>query len=178
MNHYRKSIITFGFVLPLLIAGLAVGAVGFMRGKVAASFNDKSKHYESYQANRTEALAIETRVGKVRPHVSNWTKILRTETASEVTSTLRDTSERLPPKEFQQTSFSRPTNSAGFGSVSKQQSAPLQLSFRATYRSMQRAFLELESRLPQLQLHDLRMEKTPQSSNLLNFQVTYTAWEE
>ena len=178
MNHYRQSIIIFGFVLPLLIAVLSAGSVGYLRSKVTTSFDEKAKHYKSYQTNRREALAIETRVGMVRPHVSNWTSILRTETASEVTSTLRETAERLPSKEFQQTSFSRPTNSAGFGSVSAQQSAPLQLSFRATFRSMQQAFLELESRLPQLQLHDLHVEKTPQSSNLLNFQVTYTAWEE
>ena len=42
---------------------------------------------------------------------------------------------------------------------------------------MQRAFLELESRLPQLQLNELRIDRTPQASNL-NFQVTYTAWED
>ena len=45
---------------------------------------------------------------------------------------------------------------------------------------MQRAFLELESRLPQLQLQELRIEPNPNSQNpspLLNFQVNYTAWE-
>lgn len=178
MNHYRQSIIVFGFVLPLLVAALAAGSVGYLRNKITSSFDNKSTHYKSYQGNRREALAIETRIGKERPHVSNWTRILRTETASEVTSTLRDIGNRLPAKEFQQTSFSRPSNSAGFGGVSAQQSAPLQLSFRATFRSMQQAFLELESRLPQLQLHELDMTKPPQSNNLLNFQVTYTAWEE
>ena len=77
--------------------------------------------------------------------------------------------------------MNRPTkrrySTTGFGSVSAQNSAPLELSFRANFRSMQRAFLELESRLPQLQLNELRIDLTPQSSNL-NFQVTYTAWED
>ena len=52
--------------------------------------------------------------------------------------------------------------------------------FRGTFRTMQRAFLELESRMPQLQLQELRIDPSPNQQNqapLLNFQVNYTAWE-
>lgn len=177
MNHYRQSIILFGFALPLVGAAAAVVAAGHVRGRVQRSFADKCTHYASYQANHSRARALEAGIGGRRKQLNAWNETLRAETASTVTSLLREVSSRLPAKEFQQTSFNRPTNAAGFGSVSAQKNAPLELSFRANFRSMQRAFLELESRLPQLQLNELRIDLTPQSSNL-NFQVTYTAWED
>ena len=177
MNHYRQSIILFGFVLPLLVVGVVSGGAAWFRGKIAASFQDKSRHYASYEVNRLQALEAEERVKREREHVALWTETLREETASLVTSHLRRISAELPSREFQQTSFNRPNSNSGFGSVAAQKSAPLELSFRANFRSMQRAFLDLESRLPQLQLQDLKIDRTPQSQNL-NFQVTYTAWEE
>ena len=51
------------------------------------------------------------------------------------------------------------------------------MAFRGTFRTMQRAFLELETRMPQLQLQELRIDPSSSQSSLLNFQVIYTAWE-
>lgn len=177
MNHYRQSIILFGFVLPLIVAAVFVAAVGFIRARTLASFGQKNAHFASYESNRHQALAIEAAIGKQRASVEDWNKVLQQETASNVSLQLREISAKLPAKEFQQTSFSRPTNAGGLGTVTAQKSALLDLSFRANFRSMQRAFLELESRLPQLQLNELRIDRTPQASNL-NFQVNYTAWED
>ena len=42
---------------------------------------------------------------------------------------------------------------------------------------MQKAFIELETRMPQLQLQDLKIDPSSSSTSTLNFQVTYTAWE-
>jgi hypothetical protein len=51
------------------------------------------------------------------------------------------------------------------------------MAFRGTYRTLQRAFLALETRMPQLQLQELRLEPNATQSSLINLQVTYTAWE-
>lgn len=177
MNHYRLSILLFGFVLPLFVAAVVVGSFAYLRSKTAASFAQKSSHYTSFESNRLQALAIENQIGKKRAHINNWTQTLREETASTISSHLREISGHVPAKEFQQTSFNRPPSAAGFGSATTQKSVPLELSFRATFRSMQRTFLELESRMPQLQLNELRIDRTPQASNL-NFTVNYTAWED
>jgi hypothetical protein len=53
----------------------------------------------------------------------------------------------------------------------------VKLAFRGTFRSVLKAFLELESRMPQLQLQDLKIDPSTSASSSLNFQVTYTAWE-
>jgi hypothetical protein len=42
---------------------------------------------------------------------------------------------------------------------------------------MQKAFLELETWMPQLQLEDLKIDPSSSLTSLLNFQVSYTAWE-
>jgi hypothetical protein len=51
------------------------------------------------------------------------------------------------------------------------------LSFRGTYRSVQRAFLALETRMPQLQLQELRITPNVNQPSMHNVQVSYTAWE-
>ena len=61
--------------------------------------------------------------------------------------------------------------------LSAQKSSQIRIAFRGTFRTMQRAFLELETRMPQLQLQDLKIDPSSSGSALLNFQVTYTAWE-
>ena len=42
MNHYRQSIIVFGFVLPALGALATVGGFAYLRGRIKASFDNKS----------------------------------------------------------------------------------------------------------------------------------------
>ncbi|OYV06243.1 MAG: hypothetical protein CFE26_07330, partial [Verrucomicrobiales bacterium VVV1] len=85
--------------------------------------------------------------------------------------------EKLPAKEFQPTAFEPLNTPGGFGSVSAQRSAQIRLGFRGTYRTVQRAFLALETQMPQLQLQELKIDLSTNQSAHLNFDVTYTAWE-
>jgi hypothetical protein len=94
-----------------------------------------------------------------------------------VTTNIREITEHLPAKEIQQTAFEPTNTKGGFGAVSAQPSSQLRIAFRGTYRTMQRAFLELETRMPQLQLQEMRIDPSSNQSSLLNFQVSYTAWE-
>lgn len=176
MNHFRQSIILFGFLLPFLAVALVVGGFYVARGKVVDGYAKKATSFKAYTADQFQAKAIEAKISKKRPHVANWAKAIHQETASSASSLLNEIKKKLPPKEFQQTAYSA-GNAAGLGSVSAQQALSLNFSYRATFRSMQRALLELESRMPQLQLNEMSMNRSPQS-NTLNFQLTYTAWEE
>ena len=176
MNYYRQSIAVFGFVLPTLVATAVVGAILLVSGKVTDSFDSNRSQYSSFQNERKACLALETQIARRRPHLERWASLLKEETSSTVTSQLKQVGRGIDPKEFQQTSFSRPNNSTGFGAACSQRSAPVQLSFRSTFRSMERVFVTIETRMPQLQLDELRIDRTSQS-NTLNFQVGYTAWE-
>lgn len=174
---YRQSIVLFGFVLPFVVCAAIVGGGVAMKARAAASFQQKQSLYKTAETNRIGALGIEAQVSKKRPHVERWISQIEKETANAITSHLKEIGDLLPAKEFQQTAFERPTGSTGFGSASAQNSSQVKLAFRGTFRSMQKAFIELETRMPQLQLQDLKIDPSSSSTSTLNFQVTYTAWE-
>ena len=177
MHFYRQTIILFGIVVPVLVAAAVVGAGSMVKSKMAASFANKESNYKTYEQGRIAALEIEGQITRERQHLDRWEAQLSEETASAVATNLREISESLPAKEIQQASFERPNGSGGFASASAQNSSQIRMTFRGTFRTLQRAFLALETRMPQLQLQELRLDPNSTQSSLLNMQVTYTAWE-
>lgn len=178
---YRQSIALFGILIPAIAAIVLVGGVYLVKNNVAASFADKQMHFKTFEANRINALGIEARVNRKRQYIDQWKTQLSEETKSAVSANLRKIQETLPNKEFQSTAFDPINTPGGFGSVCAQRSAQIRLGFRGTYRTMQRAFLALETQMPQLQLQELKIDPSNSNSqspvSLLNFDVTYTAWE-
>jgi hypothetical protein len=175
---YKQSVILFGIVLPVLVAAIVIGACAFVRGKITGSFDNKVQYFSGYERNRMDALEIEAQLNRQRADFDRWNDLTGQETFSLVTTNLRAIGEELPPKEFQQTAFERLGQSSGMGGVSAQKSSGLKFNFRGTFRTVQKAFLELETRMPNLQLQELKIDPYQSAdSSLLNFQVTYTAWE-
>jgi hypothetical protein len=177
MHLYRQSIILFGIVLPIIIAAVLIGGGFFAKSKIVKSFADKESNFRIYKQGNMDARGIEEQIISQRSHMVRWSEQLSGETASMVASNLREISDKLPSKEIQQTSFERPSSGGGFGAASAQNSSQIRIAFRGTFRTLQDAFLQLETRMPQLQLHELRLEPNPTQSSLLNAQVTFTAWE-
>lgn len=176
MNLYRQSIALFGFALPFVLCLVVIGTAVMTKSKIAASFDSKQSQFQGFKTNRIQALALEAEIDNKRDSFAQWESLLGKETASSVTSNIRQIEDKLPSKEFQLTEQESPTGRGGFAAASAQNAAQVRLGFRATFRSMQRALLELETRMPQLQLQELRMDPSA-SSNSLNFGITYTAWE-
>ena len=176
MNLYRQAIALFGFALPVILCVIVLAAAVMTKSKIATSFDSKQSNYKGFKTNRLQALSLEAEIDSKRDSFTHWEELLGKETASALTSNIRQIEDKLPSKEFQLTEQETPTGRGGFASASAQNAAQVRLGFRATYRSMQRALLELETRMPQLQLQELRMDPSS-SSNSLNFGITYTAWE-
>lgn len=177
MNLYRQTIILFGIVAPVLIAAIVVG-VGFMlKSKMTASFDNKQKNYKLYEQSNMAVRQIEAQVTREREHLNRWNEQLSQETASAISTNLRSIMEKLPNKEIQLTASERSSSAGGLGSATAQNSSQIRIALRGTYRTLQRAFLELETRMPQLQLQELKMDPSSNQSTLMNLQVTYTAWE-
>lgn len=177
MHLYRQTIALFGIVLPIALAAVLVGIGFLLKSRMTASFENKQAKFKAYEMGRMAGLEVETQVTRQREHVERWNSMLSQETASAVTINLREIYEHLPSKEIQQAAFERLQVKGGFGAVSAQGSSQIRIAFRGTFRTMQRAFLELETRMPQLQLQELRIDPSSTQSSLLNFQVIYTAWE-
>ena len=177
MHLYRQPIALFGIVLPIGVAAIVVGICFLIRSNMTDSFENKQTKYKASEMARLAGLEIETQVIRQRTQLDHWSSLLAQETASAVTINLKEIAEGLPTKESQKTASERLPVKGGFGTISAQASSQVRIAFRGTFRTMQRAFLELETRMPQLQLQELRIDPSTSQSSLLNFQVTYTAWE-
>jgi len=177
MHLYRNSIMIFGIVIPTVLIAALVGVSFVVKGKLAASFENKMANFKTFQQGQKAGQAIEREVTLQRQHLERWDTLVKQDTASAVTTQLREISEHLPSKEIQQTAFERSAGKGSLAGTAAQNSSQIRIAFRGTYRTMQKAFLELETRMPQLQLEDLKIDPSNSLTSLLNFQVTYTAWE-
>lgn len=173
---YKQSIILFGIVFPLLGLIALVGGSHFVKSKMNESFALKSSEYRKYSQSRNAAMQTESQIKERREHLARWKEDLAQETTSTLRTHLKSISEKLPSEEFQETGFDPLSNKSSFAAASQQKSSQFRLGFRGTFRAAQRALLELEARMPQLQLQEMKVTPSDQSA-LLNFQVTYTAWE-
>ena len=173
---YKQSIVLFGIVLPLIVVIALVAGLYMLKSNMAESFAIKTDRYKTYSQSRNTMVETEKKIATQREHVARWRRELAQETTSTLRTNLKLISEKVPSKEFQETSFDPLTGTSGFGAITTQKSSQFRLGLRGTYRSIERVLLELETRMPQLQCQDLKIETSNQSV-LLNFQITYTAWE-
>jgi len=173
---YKQPIIFFGLILPLLAAVALIGAVLYGKSEMEASFTEKSRLYAGFEMTRKTAMGLEKLVADKRPDLERWTESMSQQPSSEVNRQWRNISASLPAKELQLTASDTPSGT-GLGALSAQKSSLQRMAFRGSFRTMQKAFLELETKMPQLQLQELKIEPSQNQSSLLNFQVTYSAWE-
>ncbi len=177
MNLYRKSILLFGIALPLFATVLLLGICYIVQSKVATSFKSKQQGYKTYQANKVTQNQLQTQVAKQSTNLVRWNTLLKQETASALSTQLQQIGEHFSSKDFVKTAFDPTGPKSGFANVSSQKSSQVKIAFRGTFTALQKAFLELETRMPQLQLQDLKIDPSSNQSTLLNVQVNYTAWE-
>ncbi len=175
---YKQSIIIFGIVIPLAIAAIIVIICSQIKGTVAATYKERVEQYKTYQISKMTAVEIEGQIIKQRDLFKQWSEVLEQDSFTLLNANMKILARKHPSKEFQQPLPERMANKTGFGTVSAQNSEGLRFNLKGTYRTTQKALLELETRMPNLQLQDLRIDpNTTSSSSLLSVQVTYTAWE-
>ena len=176
MNYYRQSIILFSIVVPVLICGIAIGGCMYAIGEFKNSLKTKKEEFKTDQSLQVTIRELEKEVGSERPYLERWTEELSKETASSVSNNLRRITSKLPAKEIQQTAFEPASAKGGFGSASAQKSSLFKVAFRGSYRTIQRALLELETAMPQLHIVDMKIDPISGQQSI-NIQVTYTVWE-
>lgn len=175
---YKQPIIIFGIVIPLVIAGAIFGIGSVVKGRFTTTYETKVQQFKDYKRNKILAKETETQVTKQREVYNQWKVILEQDSFSQVTSNLRSITADLPPKEIQQPFPERLDNKLAFGLASAQDSTAVRFNLKGSFRTIQRALVELETRMPNLQLQDIKMEPTNTPDGpVLNVQASYTAWE-
>jgi hypothetical protein len=177
MNLYRNSIFIFGMALPLFATAIFLSVCYLVHSKVTDSFEKKQLGFKSYQVTKVTKDQLQGQVDKQHKDLERWNALLKQETASALSTQLQQIGEHFSSKDFVKTAFDPTGAKSGFANVSAQKSSQIKIAFRGTFTALQKAFLELETRMPQLQLQDLKIDPNSSQASLLNVQVNYTAWE-
>lgn len=175
--HYKEPVLVFGLIVPLVLVVVVLGLGVHFRGKFESTYRSRKDHHASYKKVEAERSVLEKKIRAQEPHLNRWMSLFEGATGSDVKGFFSKFQESVSGQEFTQTAFRRTSASGGIGGASAQPSIQIQLAFRGTYRALQNAFLELETRMPHLQLDSLKLTVSNQNSQVLNADLVYTAWQ-
>lgn len=175
--HYKEPVLVFGLVAPILLVVVVLGLGFHFRGKFEDTFRTRKSEYANYKKIEAQREALEKKIRTQEPHMNRWMALFEKATGSNVKSFFSDYQKQFRGKEFVQTVFRQTNASGGIASASAQPSIQLQLAFRGTYRALQNAFLELETRMPHLQLDSIKLSVSNQDPSVLSADLIYTAWQ-
>ena len=175
-EYYKQPVVVLGVVLPLLGLILILAVSAKYRSKLEDTYEARKKEHVKVQAFTKQRETLEAQIGQQEPFLTRWMALFDKPVDSSITAVMNDVQSRYSGKELNLTSFNRSPSAGGIGSASKQPAVQLKLAFRGTYRGLQNAFLEVETRMPHLQLDLLKLRKEDQQ-NVLNAELTYTAWQ-
>jgi len=174
-SYYKKSVAIFGLVLPLLGLGLLACACLYGVSSVKKKFASKKVAYDKAQIAEQKTTQLQGRVASNGTHLKDWQKVLSSETRGTFVEHWKVAEKKFSGQEFTRAPHNWVNYSEGLGKGISQPASQVEMKFSGTYRAMQLALMEIESKLPQLQLDSLSM--TPDSSGgKLNFTTKFTVW--
>lgn len=174
--YYKQSVIVLGVVAPLALIVILLGVAFNYLGKLEKTYEQRKVTYAGFQKHEQQREVLEKKVSEQEVHMGRWNKLLSEPSSTSVNDLIGQAQKRYEGKKFVLTSFRRTGTSGGIGSVSDQQSVQLVLAFRGTFSALQNTFLELETKLPQLQLDSMLLSPKP-GANVLEAKLNYSAWE-
>ncbi len=173
--NYKRAIIIFGFVIPLLTVIVITSVFISSKQKITKKYKVQLGLQAQKDAKEEELRITEKETRAILKYSKKWEGLFDAEISGQVTAVMKKLQEKYSSKDLQQTSFSANSVNKGFGSKVSHPSAEVLLSFRGTYRAMQNALVEFESQLPHFQLDRMIISRVPKQERL-SFQMNYTVW--
>ncbi len=176
MNKYKQSITLFGFVIPILLVVVfsivCIVVSGNIKAKAALRETAFAQH------NTLQAQVTQLQAGMRDKRIANeeWEKVLSTDIRPSLQYNLKNILEKYSFRQVAQTGFFRPMTAGRLAIGAKQPSSSVTLKFRGTYLPMEKVLIELESRLPQMQVNTFNISRE-RTANELTFDLSYTIWE-
>lgn len=175
-NHYKKSILLLGVVLPaaLIILLFIVGLTKFNGFNVECE--KREADFKKVQMLEINSKQLKQAVESNAEQMKLWTKLMDTETRGTFITRLNEIQRQFKATDLKKTSHNWVNISEGIGRANNQPASQVEMSFLGTYSAMQLAMLDLETELPQLQLDSLIMTPVGEESNLIEFDTVFTLW--
>ncbi len=174
-DYYKQSVTVFGIAVPCLFMVLIAGVALYMSSSTSTEYKKKKKAYDKAQVAMKQTMQLQGEVQETGEYLKEWDHMLNTETRGTFLEHWKTAEKKFSGKELTKTSHNWVNYSEGLGKGITQPASQVNMSFSATYRAMQLAMLEMETKLPNMQLDSLSM--TPDSSgDSINFETTFTVW--
>lgn len=176
-SYYKQPVFVFGLAAPIFLILVLLGIGFHFRGKLEKTFSQRKAEYGQYKKIQAQRESLEKRLRTQEPHMNRWMSLYEKATESSVAGFLSEVQKKYEDKEFSRKNFQRTSKAGGIGGASAQPSIQIQMSFGGTYRALQNVLLELETRMPYLQLDNLKLNVSSENNNVLHADVIYTAWQ-
>lgn len=183
MTRHTESIVFFGYVIPFVCAGILAGGIFYGRSQLQQTEARRLKVWEEYTTAAREADGIEQQIAAPgrRAMMAYWDECLDKEFVQTLTQNLNDIQRRFSEEQMLQTELGRPAGRSSFGANSENPYSRFKISFNGGLGPIQFALAELERRMPQIVLDDMRITpKTaqPDSPAMLTVEATYLNWQD
>lgn len=174
-NYYKQSVVAFGIVIPLILILVVIGVAFYFSSSIGSEYKKKKMAYDKERQAMQHTMALQGKVQSTADYVKEWDNLLATETRGTFLEHWKRAEEKFSGKELTKTSHNWTNYSGGLGKGVGQPASQVNMSFSATYRAMQMAMLEMETKLPQMQLDSLTI-KPDRNGETVNFNTTFTVW--
>ena len=174
-EYYKKPVIVLGLVVPALVLVLLTCAAYYGYSKLNDSYKAKKTVYDKAEKARENKLTLQGRVAQNHEELEKWDKMLAVGTRGSFLDHWKEAEQKFSGKELTRSPHKWLGYSPGLGKGIKQPSNQVTMGFSATYRAMQATLMEVESKLPQMQLDSISM--TPdENGGRINFVTKFTIW--
>jgi len=176
MNSYYKNAITvFGIILPLFCLVVLGGIALYIASAVKKEHTKKSVVYKTAQQEELKMTQMQGEVAQNDQYLKNWRENIDSETRGSFLEHWKEAENKFSGKDLSRSPANWVNYSEGLGKGINQPASQVEMKFTGTYRAMQLALMEIETKLPQLQLDNFAM--TPDyDAGKLNFSTTFTVW--
>lgn len=174
-NYYKQPVAVFGLAIPLLVVLLLAVGVYYGYSKFDKSYKEKKTVYDKAEKVRLYTLNLQGQVAQNSSELEDWKKMLAIETRGTFVDHWKEAEQKFSGKELTRSPHTWTNFSPGIGNGVSQPSSQVTMAFSGTYRAMQASLMEVESKLPQMQLDSMTM--TPdEGAGRINFVTKFTIW--
>jgi len=175
---YKQAIIIFGIVVPGGILLLALVIIWTMLENFETQRDSRIAAFEMSKVSAVKEKALEGKLTSRRGRMAYWNDHLGRDVIQSFNENLEAALSRFDSNQLRMAAASRPTGEGGVGKEVGADASRFKLTFEGGYGPMQEMLAELELRMPQLLLEQMKI--SPGSGRgrerNLTFEVSYTAW--
>ena len=175
-TDYKKSVAVFGFVLPMLVILLLIVAVLVVKGRVADTYQLRVETHRQGVNMKRQVGQLAKKARSEKEVLGAWKTMLSEQSRSSFAQHWKETSRSFKRNEFQSDLPAWKSKSEGLGKNLKQPANQVTMTFDASFRAMQTALIEMETKIPQMQMDFMHM-KPNEDGRTMNFKTTFTVWK-